>query len=43
MSEFEIGNIARIKHNYGSETVVISKDNIDSSEITGKPIPKSFR
>lgn len=38
MSEFEIGNIARIKHNYGSETVIISKDNIDSPEITGKPI-----
>lgn len=38
MIPFEIGNIARIKHDYGYEKVIITKDNIESKEISGMPI-----
>jgi hypothetical protein len=38
MNNFIVGNIARIKHDYGYETVIISEDNIDSKEISGLPV-----
>ncbi len=38
MIQFELGNIARIKHDYGYEKVIITKDNRESEEISGMPI-----